>query len=153
MTEFLRGMPAALPFVGTWSLESFSEQTEHLELNQPLGPNPSGLLMYTEEGFVSAQLMRINRRELSGNPWDRTHASDLSELAEGYIAYCGRFAVNEESRQVIHTPLVALIPNRISRAQLRTYVLGAHQLILETTHIGADGSPIKDRLVWQRLSV
>ena len=141
---------AAKPFVGTRRLESFTESTQASGLLYPLGATPTGLLIYTEDGFVSAQLMKPGRKELSADLWGIAHADGLAELAEGYIGYCGRFTVDEKSRQVVHTPIVALIPNLIDHDQVRTYSLDGQRLILETLRSGADGFPIETRLVWRK---
>jgi hypothetical protein len=135
--------------IGTWSLQSFTEYTETSGLIQPLGSNPKGLLIYTAEGIVSAQLMRSGREELSAGAWEKASSAQLAELAEGYIAYCGTFLVDEESRQVIHTPIVALVPNLLNHAQLRTYELDGQQLTLETERPGPEGVPIMTTLVWR----
>ena len=63
-------LAARRPFVGVWTLESFTEKTgSSAELN-PLGPPPLGFLIYTAEGVVSAQLMRRDRKALGTDPWD-----------------------------------------------------------------------------------
>ena len=143
--------PAAKAFIGSWELESFTEQAEDSDIVHPLGENATGLLIYTEEGFVSAQLMKVGRKELSGNLWDVGHSAGLAELAAGYIAYSGRFAVNEETKQVIHTPIVALIPNLVCDPQLRTYCFEGTNLSLQTIRTEAGSVPVTTRLVWRRL--
>ena len=65
-------------FIGTWALESFTEHSETTGSVQPFGPNPAGLLIYTAEGIVSAQLMRSGRDELSAGAWDRTSSAGLA---------------------------------------------------------------------------
>jgi hypothetical protein len=45
--------------LGTWELQSYTiENSERGETTYPLGPDPIGLIMYTEDGYMSAQLMR-----------------------------------------------------------------------------------------------
>ena len=141
---------AAKAFIGTWVLESFTEKGEASGVLYPLGTDPIGLLIYTEDGSVSAQLMKSGRKEVSADLWDVAHAAGLAELAEGYIGYCGRFTVHEDSKQVVHTPIVALIPNLVHHAQLRTYSIDGQQLTLETQRSGTDGLPIRTRLVWRK---
>jgi len=94
--------------------------------------------------------MRSGREELSAGAWELAFPARLAELAEGYIAYCGTFVVHEESQHVIHTPIVALIPDLLNRAQLRTYTLDGQQLTLETERIGKEGIPTRTTLVWRR---
>ena len=55
---------ARSPFVGVWTLESFTEQSGSSEELNPLGAAPVGFLIYTADGFVSAQLMRRDRKAL-----------------------------------------------------------------------------------------
>ena len=43
----------------------------------------------------------------------------LADPAVGYIAYCGRYTVNESAQEVIHTPAVAFIPHLIDEPQHR----------------------------------
>jgi len=43
-------------FVGTWELESFTEILRDGSPVEPMGENPQGFLLYTEDGIVSAQL-------------------------------------------------------------------------------------------------
>jgi hypothetical protein len=141
---------AAAAFIGTWGLESFTESTEALGMAYPLGASPVGLLIYTEDGFVSAQLMKPERKPLSADLWDVSHSDGLAELAAGYIGYCGRFTVNEDLRQVVHTPIVALIPNLVDHDQVRAYSFDGQRLTLETLRSGPNGLPIKTRLIWRR---
>jgi hypothetical protein len=141
---------AARAFVGTWVLESFTEYKETSGMVYPLGASPVGLLIYTGDGFVSAQLMIAGRKEAGADLWDVSHSDGLAELAAGYIAYCGRFTVHEDSKQVVHTPTVALFPNLVDHAQPRTYSFEEKHLTLETLRSGTDGLPIRARLVWRK---
>lgn len=44
--------------VGVWTLVAYTEQKEGCKDTNPLGPKPVGFLIYTSDGFVSAQLMK-----------------------------------------------------------------------------------------------
>ena len=150
MSSKAASMQAAKAFIGTWVLESFTEKAEASGLHYPLGTDPVGLLIYTEDGSVSAQLMKAGRKEVNADSWDVANAAGLAELTEGYIGYCGRFTVDGDSKQVVHTPIVALIPNLVHQAQPRTYSFDGQQLTLETQRSGTDGLPIRTRLVWRK---
>ena len=89
---------------------------------------------------------------MSGDLWDIARSVGLAELAAGYIAYCGRFTVNAEAQQVVHTPIVALIPNLVDHSQLRTYSFEGRRLSLENRRAGPDKLPVTARLVWRRHS-
>ena len=74
-------VPAARrPFVGVWTLESFTEKRGSSEEINPLGNAPLGFLIYTAEGIVSAQLMKRDRKALGTDPWDAGGV----DLTKGY---------------------------------------------------------------------
>lgn len=145
------GFDAARSFVGAWSLASYTEQTAGLEAVHPFGTDAEGLLIYTEDGMVSAQVMRAHRGKVKGDPWDLAHAEDLADLAAGYIAYCGRYFINRNTQEVLHIPVVALIPNLIDQPQHRGFLLDGTTLVLQTMQDLPNRGTVETRLTWQRL--
>ena len=139
-------LAARRPFVGVWTLESFTEKTgSSAELN-PLGPAPLGFLIYTAEGVVSAQLMRRDRKALGTDPWDAGGA----DLTKGYIAYCGSYEVHEDRGEVIHKPTVSLLPNLINQDQHRSFQFAHNTLTLVTKQEHEPGVIVESRLIWRR---
>ena len=67
-----------------------------------LGKNVLGLLCYTKDGFMSMQIMREDRPEYSSSD---LHISLMEEMAAAnsrYLAYAGRFSVDEAATTVAH---------------------------------------------------
>jgi hypothetical protein len=137
-------------FVGVWTLESFTERSDGAEESTPLGGEPLGLLIYTADGFVSAQLMRAKRESFKTDPWEAGAAVDGVDLTKDYIAYCGRYEVDDESSEVIHLPLVALLPNLIHQEQHRRFRFEEETLTLVTTRRRPNGSVVASTLLWRR---
>jgi hypothetical protein len=137
----------ASPLVGVWGLVSYANEQEGHKGSLPFGPKPEGFLIYTPDGFVSAQLMRPGRSLFDSHDWCEGTADEYRQAGRGYIAYCGVYAVDEENETVTHSPSVALVPNLILRGQLRSITLTADRLILCTV-----GIPVTSRLEWQRVS-
>jgi hypothetical protein len=133
-----------------WTLESFTEKTGSSEEINPLGNSPLGFLIYTAEGIVSAQLMRRDRKALGTDPWDVQQSDDGAALTNGYIAYCGRYEVDEDKSEVIHTPIVALLPNLIAREQHRYFTFDNHTLTLAIMRKMSSKVIAESRLVWRR---
>jgi hypothetical protein len=53
-------------FTGAWMLESYTEHpVDGPAPFYPLGENAEGIIMYTPEGFMSAQIMRVGRPEFA----------------------------------------------------------------------------------------
>jgi hypothetical protein len=136
-----------------WTLRSYTDERDGSPTTHPFGTQPEGVLIYTEEGFVSAQLMNPSRGAARTADWGSGDRTDLADAAAGYIAYCGRFVVDELREMVTHIPLVALLPGLIGSDQHRAVVLGAHALTLRTEpRQSSDGYSMSSRLEWTRVS-
>jgi hypothetical protein len=143
-------LAARKPFVGVWTLESFTERTGSSEEVSPLGNAPLGFLIYTAEGFVSAQLMSRGREAVGSDPWAVENSDEGADLTKSYIAYCGRYDVDESKSEVLHIPIVALLPNLVDREQHRSFKFEGRTLTLVITQTNAAGVMVKSRLVWTR---
>jgi hypothetical protein len=95
MTEkFLRDQ-----LVGAWELTSFIERDIATGVeNHPFGKHPQGLILYTPDGYVSAQLQLPERPPFADE--DPLHATPDEYAAAGrsYVAYSGRFFAHTRRR-------------------------------------------------------
>ncbi len=58
--------------IGAWQLVSFSfDPVDGSDAMPPLGPRPTGLLVYTESGFMSAQISGANRPKVASGDWSQ----------------------------------------------------------------------------------
>ena len=137
-------------FIGVWTLESFTERSDADERSAPLGEAPLGFLIYTADGFVSAQLMRAKRELFKTDPWEAAASSDAVDLTKDCIAYCGRYEIDEKSSEAIHLPLVALLPNLIHQEQHRSFTFEEDTLTLVTSRGRPNGSVVASTLLWRR---
>lgn len=135
--------------IGVWTLLSYADQQAGCEDRFPFGPQPEGFLIYTLDGFVSAQLMKPGRSRFRSTDWHEGTPQEYKESGSGYIAYCGVFEVDEENETVTHIPSVALLPNLIDGRQLRLVTLSGQSLTL-----CAGGSPDTNQVTsvmrWKR---
>jgi hypothetical protein len=143
------GSVIASRLVGVWSLVSYSVEQEGHGESFPFGPEPEGLLIYTPDGFVSAQLMRPGRSPFQSHGWNGGTPDDYYQAGSGYIAYCGVYEVDEEKETVTHIPSVALVPNLILKRQLRSITLRGDRLSLCAVSPVANGGSITSRLEWR----
>lgn len=105
--------------LGTWKLVSYYRLDEDGEKVYPLGTDPSGFLMYTEDGYMSAQLMKQNRPDYTLEGLHNGTREEMAEAAHGYHAYAGKYEIDEEDGSVYHHNEVSLIPNRLGDIQDR----------------------------------
>ncbi len=99
---------------------TYIDEHEGSEDTQPFGPNPQGFLIYTVDGFVSAQLMKPDRPAFHSSDWHHGTPQEYEAAGSGYIAYCGTYEVDEVKATVTHIPSVALLPNLIDGRQCRS---------------------------------
>ena len=61
MPQGLRSQP-----IGAWKLESYVEESvDGSKCFEPLGPTPRGIIMYTPDGYMSAQLAKPDRPDFA----------------------------------------------------------------------------------------
>jgi hypothetical protein len=137
--------------LGTWELVSYTEGDNHGgPVTYPLGPDALGLIMYTGDGYMSAQIMRpdrpaFDRPETGGGTPEQSEAA-----AAGYLAYSGPFTVNEKTGVLQHQPRVSLLPNWLNLTQIRHSTLDGDHLTLSAITTAPDGVETISTLVWKR---
>jgi Lipocalin-like domain len=93
--------------VGGWRLVGYTVTADGGEAEHPLGNYPLGTILYTPDGYMSAQLARPGPYE-----------DDRKPVAYA-IAYSGPYDVDEQARTVTHHVQVSVIPSWLGTSQLR----------------------------------
>ena len=140
---------SASRFLGIWRLVSYTRRQANGTVDHPYTEQPIGRLTYDPAGRMSAQLMRPGRRSTlpSGVSFALANASDveLREAASGFIAYYGRFDVDEAAEMVIHHVDACLVPSWVGTDLRRQYRFNGDRLFLRAEAAGQ----VVD-LEWQR---
>jgi Lipocalin-like domain len=85
--------PLREELIGAWELVSYvMRPAAGGDDLYPFGDRPDGLIIYTPDGFMSAQFMRPDRPEFAS--WFDATDDELRAAASGYIAYSGPFHVD-----------------------------------------------------------
>jgi hypothetical protein len=138
--------------VGSWRLVSYEVRDEAGGfVGHPLGDDARGYLVYTADGFMSTQVMRLHR------PWYRSGGfgdgtvTESAEAARGYVAYAGTYHVDGDS-VVVHEPAVSLFPNWVDTTVARKALLVEPRLELTTPKpLPYGGQQLVAVLVWERV--
>lgn len=135
--------------IGTWTLVELIEIPVNAgETSHPMGENPRGLIMYGADGFMSAQIMNLNRKNSDRND----HSEQNTEEASDYLAYSGPFETDDEKKTVSHTMFVSLSPNWAGETQKRNVRFEDGFLYLETEKPFLRNSRmVKHRLTWKKV--
>ena len=137
--------------VGTWTLVSYTERSlPDGPVTYPHGPDALGLIMYTPDGYMSAQIMTrsrpcYNRPVASGGT-----AEESAAAATGYLAYSGPYSVDVSTGDIHHHVMVSLLPNWLGHTQIRHSQLDSEQLTLSAETPLPNGTTMSSTLVWAR---
>lgn len=100
--------------LGAWNLVSYVEVDAMGAVTEPVGARPLGSIIYADDGRMSAQIMN--------EQW----SPDASNVANGYfVAYSGRFTVDEATKVVSHLVEVSAIPSWMATLQQRAMEFNA----------------------------
>ncbi|MDE0779804.1 MAG: lipocalin-like domain-containing protein [Alphaproteobacteria bacterium] len=99
--------------IGAWQLVDTYIENPDGTRTQTQGDNPSGIIMYTADGHMSA-ITRRSDREL---PADGGSAEEKERMFNSYLNYAGRWSL--EGNTVTHHIEHALDPNWIGSSRAR----------------------------------
>ncbi len=137
-------------FIGTWRLLSYESHLPDGSIEYPFGPDVTGMLVYTEQGHMTGQVMRHNRSELPTGYRASGPSEAVLAAFDGYIAYCGTFEVDETAGVVIHKVEASLYPNWVGTEQRRNFRFDKNILTLSTP-MKKRGIPIRNQLIWKSI--
>ncbi|QIQ06084.1 lipocalin-like domain-containing protein [Streptomyces liangshanensis] len=136
--------------LGTWRLESFTARyTDRPGTIHPLGEDATGLIMYTADGYMSAQIMRQGREDYDLLDSDGSDLVQAAAAATGYLAYSGRYTADEATRTLHHNVEVSLLPAWLDTIQIREATLDGDRLTLVADD-PFPGGTVHSVLTWKR---
>jgi hypothetical protein len=135
--------------VGTWTLVS-AEETLKDGTTRPMafGPHAKGFLMYQRDGYMCADLANPDRPKWA-DPLHTT-AEEKAAAADGTFAYCGRYEIDVQHKQIVHLPEVATNPGYVGTRQIRPYQLQGRRLILGDVEKN-DPAVASWKIVWEKV--
>jgi hypothetical protein len=138
--------------IGAWTLESYAaEDVESGEVSYPMGRNPEGLILYTTDGYMSAQLGSAQRDRFENDDVFEGSANDYSKAGRSYIAYSGPFHFDEKKGRLEHEMFVSFYPNWKGQRQVRLVEIDDDRLHLAPDHPMAVNGRLKTvSLIWKR---
>ena len=140
-----------LPIIGTWRLISWERHSSNGEVTHPFGENPYGLLIYTETGHISAQIMRPERPQFASGELFEGTPEEIEASYRGLLSYYGRVEYDGVSSFVLHHVEGSWFPNMEGQPQKRFFELSGNRLKLTTPpniRGGQEGSGV---LIWERI--
>jgi hypothetical protein len=141
-------------FIGVWKLVSCeSKDNKTGKVQYPYGTKPVGRITYDKAGRMSAQVMDPERQAVGGSgarglavAAKEASCEQLRAMVAGYIAYFGKFEIDEAAHTVTHRIEASLIPSWVGTGLPRTYAFEGRDRLSLTVSTENDST----RLVWQR---
>jgi Lipocalin-like domain len=135
--------------IGAWQLVNFvMRDTATNAEERPWGEHLLGLILYTHDGYVSAQLQRPRRAPfVHDDPFNAT-AVEYAAAGSSCIAYSGRFFVDEAGQSVCHEMAVSFFPNWLGQRHTRKVKIAGE--FLQLTVDRPNGEPKTATLTWRK---
>ena len=131
--------------IGIWKLFSMESQTLDGAVIEEY--KWIGRLRYDEKGYMSVQLMDLNRPHIV----DEESSEEVKKAFETYNAYFGTYDVNQEEGSVTHHLEGAMYPNWTKIDLKRFFNLFNNTLELITSPMQEGNTEVIWRLIWERL--
>jgi len=141
---------ASVPkLVGIWRLVSVSIQDRTGARRPYWSDRPIGLIIYTADGHMAAQLYDSRRPRL-GVPWESASPEAARTAFVGLSTYFGTYTVDPQTQTVTHTVEGAMAPDWIGSKLVPAYrFLDPDRIelaVVPDAHVVASGLV----LVWER---
>jgi hypothetical protein len=138
--------------LGAWELFSYSEtDVETGETIYPMGEQPKGLIIYTNDGYMSAQLCVEGRKNFEHPDPYRGLPDEYQAAGISYLAYSGPFFFDETKNLLEHEMFVSFFPNWRGQRQVRVASIDEGRLHLGPDHPMEFNGRLKTAsLLWNR---
>jgi hypothetical protein len=138
--------------IGAWRLvDVVEEPLDGSSPRRPMGEKPVGLILYTPDGYMSAQIMHGDRTATVSSDWSDLTPEEYQQEAMTYFAYSGPFHVDEEQGTLTHSMLVSLFPGWVGQTQPRVVQMEGDDLVLSSAAPSLSGGRLAmTHLRWRR---
>jgi hypothetical protein len=138
------------PLVGSWQLERVvAIRPNGEETTSRWGKSPSGMITYTSDGHVAAQIMGDPRPKVR-DP-DHPTPAESQAILESYLSYAGTYTYDPVTKVVVHHGEMSILPTEIGQAMPRTVELDGDRVTLTATPYTLRGEKVFNKLTWRRL--
>ncbi len=137
------------PLVGTWQLlEMYSENLAGYRWHI-YGENPIGMMIFTENGYMSVTLMKPDRTPFPNNDlYQGTPSEIVIEAFQFFNAYCGSYSLDLENKTVTNVVEACKNPLWEDTTQTRYFSFENDVLKIYTDPMHIDGEDRVIYLVW-----
>lgn len=120
----------------------------------PLGYSADcgGLLIYSEDGMMSAMLSRRDRPEFQDASLDGGTTEERAAAFASIVSYAGKFEVDEATATVSHIVEYATLPHFVGQRMNRICIFEGNRLKLDTPAMVIGGVSRTSYIEWERVA-
>jgi hypothetical protein len=149
--------------VGAWGLTEYCAYLPNDESDKlyPMGPDAQGIIMYTPDGYMSAQLLTPGQKPFGENEIGGGTEAEWATVGKHYVAYTGKFYLDENGDEkgrpiLMHNMQNANLPNLLGDTQRRIMKIvdesdGKYLVLSLDNPAMFHGTPRIIRVRWRRL--
>jgi Lipocalin-like domain len=124
--------------VGTWT---FVSSTTKLPDGSPAwGTNPKGLLIFTENGYFSSQIVRSDLPKFASKNRAQGTPEENKAVVQGTIGTFGTYTVDETKKTYTLKFEGSSFPNRLGTEQTRPFIIAGDELKVTNPSTTVGGS-------------
>ena len=131
--------------VGTWILASITSSKDGAEIQQP---DLQGVLTYTADGYFHFVSMRKDLPKIAANDRTKPTPEEAMAVASGALAYSGSYTVDENTKTIHPTVMMATFPNMVGTNQQRVVTAISADEMTFTNPRTATGAVLN--IVWKK---
>ena len=118
--------------IGTWRMVSIEGHSSDGTITRDWGPEPLGIWIFTEDGYLSVQIVDPDRELFQSGDFLRPTEEELEQAFSGYFGYFGTYTIDEEAGEVVFHVEGAADPNYIGTDQQRLFSIEGNRLTIRT---------------------
>jgi len=141
--------------LGSWHLVQWEvTYSDDRRSTMPYGADATGLIVYSNDGWMNACIARAQRPRLSSDSVRSAPESERLAAFESFFQYGGRYEIQvlEGQQQVVHSVTHSLNPNFVGTRQVRKMTFSADGGLTLSASDLVPGTTVKRHhsLVWRR---
>ena len=137
------------PLVGAWALIATEWRRADGKHANPFGVDAVGVVIYSEAGYMSAQVMREGRAAPPAGAHTGIDTA-MATAAAGYIAYFGTYDIDERAGTVTHRVVGSAFPGWVGVEVTRRFTIDGDRMTLRDSVVSADGVAVEAATIWER---
>ena len=140
--------------LGTWKLLSYIEMpTSGTDSLFPFGNAPTGILIYSPDGYMSVQIAKEKRLHYERGDKLLAEDAELADAAKSYVAFFGNYKVDNMNAVLSYFIKGSLFPNWKGQLQQRKIDFDGDVLYMNSMEpILSNGQMVNSYMTWQRVS-